>query len=187
MVPRWTDLRELGFRSWLPCLLLGFFFFETDPAGITGGAGALWGSWGGHGGAWKKHLSSWASVKAEQGGLATRSPTGNWSCLCLWAFSGSNCFSASSFSSDGQVSRAVRFSSAQVNRDIDFGGREALPPAHPSLTPGLTTPALWHCPVLLVLPGWGLLSQAAPVISSPSPLGMSTCTSGLPGRVCLPG
>lgn len=37
---------------------------------------------------------------------------------------------ASSLASDGQVSRAVKFSSAQVNRDIDFGGRQALPPTH---------------------------------------------------------
>lgn len=70
----------------------------------------------------------WASVKAEQRALA---PGPQWATdlAChFWAFSSSNCFSASSFASVGQVSRAVRFSSAQVNRDIDFGGREALPP-----------------------------------------------------------
>lgn len=115
----------------------------------------LRGSRGGLGPAGRQHLSvllGFGKSRAEW--ACHQGPSGQLIVLYLWASSGSNRFSASSFSSDGQVSRAVRFSSAQVNRDIDFGGREALPPpARPPLTPGSATPTPWHCPVLLVLPG----------------------------------
>lgn len=99
---------------------------QLDPRGQPASKGSWEAMWG-----WSMAPVPRASrpiLKTEWRARALGSQqAANFACH-FYSSSGSNCFSASSFASDGQVSRAVRFSSAQVNRDIDFGGRQALPP-----------------------------------------------------------